>query len=283
MMRHNTDTNPGIPDRGWNGYPVYFHYRPAAPLDRFIDIIWYWRQTDLLRGIECVLPTGTAELVIDLGSPRDSDSMICGVKSKPAVISGPIHRQQAGCLLGVHFRPGGVFPFLPFPAQELHNADICISDLWGERQSARLLDMIHATGTIRGKIKALEQWLHAHLYHPLQHAPSITLTSPVLQSHPGTPIRTLADKVNLSQRHFILHYQREIGLAPKLFARIMRFQKALDEVHGVINPDWHEVAAACGYFDQSHFNHEFLEFSGVAPANYLKVRTPHRNHLPLPG
>lgn len=260
---------------------ISHYYQPVGAISRFVELFWYWQKPDPLRGIECVLPTGTVELVIDLDSCRVTDSVVSGVKSKPVIITRGNNYQKTCRLLGIHFKPGGAFPFLPFPLHDLHNIDITLADLWGKQEAGNLLSMIHETDTIPAKFTVLEQWLLNHLFHPLCHQPAVTLATSELQTGLNMPMKSLAAKVNLSQKHFIRLFQWETGFAPKLFARICRFQKVLDMVAHYGMRDWTEVAMTCGYYDQSHFNHEFQEFSGVTPSTYMDIRTPHRNHIPV--
>ena len=72
-------------------------------------------------------------------------------------------------------------------------------------------------------------------------------------------------------------------MAPKLFARVQRFQSVVGTVHAASEVDWSDIAAACGYFDQAHFIHDFRAFSGFTPGAYLALKSEHRNHVPLPG
>ena len=280
-MLDTNDIEDAVSDNSCEVPSLNHHYAPAGPLCRFIDIFWYWRKAGLLQGLECVLPTGTVELVIDLDSCRSVDSFICGMKSKPANITDSIQGNTTSRILGIHFRPGGVFPFLPFPLQELHNCDITLAELWGEQKANQLLSLIHESKTVYGKFKLLEQWLFRHMFHPMSHQPAVNMAVRELQTHTGIPIKSLAAKVNLSQKQFIQVFQNEMGLTPKLYARIMRFQKVLDTIDTNNALDWTEIAMACGYFDQSHYIHEFREFSGITPTNYLAIRTEHRNHIPL--
>ena len=257
---------------------MQLHYQPVGPLANFIELFWYWQEPDLLKGLECVLPTGTVELVIDLDSRRSADSVIAGVKSRPVIIAR--EGDRPGRLLGIHFKPGGAFPFLPFPLNELHNCDLTLADLWGEAQFCELLSMIHGADSIPEKFRLLEQWLMVHTYHPLLHHPSVSFSTPLLLTMPNIPMQSLTEKVNLSQRHFIHIFQKEMGFTPKLFSRIARFQRVLNKIESISSIDWFDVATDCGYYDQSHFIHEFQEFSGISPTAYMGLRTEHRNHLP---
>lgn len=76
-------------------------------------------------------------------------------------------------------------------------------------------------------------------------------------------------------------FARGVGMTPKLFCRVWRFQRVLRAVHHRDAVDWTEVALACGYFDQPHLIHDFREFSGLSPTEYLAARTEHLNHVPM--
>ena len=72
-----------------------------------------------------------------------------------------------------------------------------------------------------------------------------------------------------------------MGLTPKLFCRVHRFQRVLATIERDGDIDWPDVALACGYYDQAHFIHDFRAFSGINPTAYVRVRGPQRNHIPL--
>jgi AraC-like DNA-binding protein len=68
-------------------------------------------------------------------------------------------------------------------------------------------------------------------------------------------------------------------MTPKLYCRVRRFQAALSLMARQADVDWAQVALACGYFDQAHFNRDFRAFAGVTPTAYLLQRGEHPNHL----
>jgi AraC-like DNA-binding protein len=72
-----------------------------------------------------------------------------------------------------------------------------------------------------------------------------------------------------------------VGLAPKVFCRVRRFQRVLRMLHKTTQVDWADVALECGYYDQAHFIHDFQSFCGLTPSAYLAAATPHLNHVPL--
>jgi transcriptional regulator GlxA family with amidase domain len=111
------------------------------------------------------------------------------------------------------------------------------------------------------------------------------------KTHGQAKTRDIAKAVDLSQARLIKVFTGEVGLRPKLFGRVQRFQHAIVLARNATIIDWAQIAADCGYFDQSHLIRDFVEFSGVSPADYRQRQTRldraavhvKRNHLPFAG
>lgn len=82
-------------------------------------------------------------------------------------------------------------------------------------------------------------------------------------------ISALAEQTGYSTRHFERCFQQRLGMSPKLFARIARFEAALDHRARSARMSWTEVAHAMGYHDQMHMVHDFREFTGRTPTETL--------------
>ena len=82
----------------------------------------------------------------------------------------------------------------------------------------------------------------------------------------------------MSQRRFIEIFRNEVGVTPKAFSRLRRFQHVLGAVEHLTDVDWTDVAVECGYFDQAHFIHDFREFAGVTPSLYLPLPRVAESH-----
>jgi AraC-like DNA-binding protein len=93
----------------------------------------------------------------------------------------------------------------------------------------------------------------------------------VIHSKTNTPVAQLSDKFNLSRRQFERKFKEYSGFSPGLFSRIIRFGSATKE-YGQQNKTLTQIALECGYYDQSHFIHEFKTFSGYHPKEYFKGR-----------
>lgn len=271
---------------------IYRAYTPSPPLADFVERFWFCSDAPSHRR-ERILPSGTFELVINL---REDEIRVykhlqpdrCR-RFSGAVVSGPyrgcfiIDPLQHASIIGVHFRPGGAFPFFSSPAHELADTHLDLEMLWG-RLATEVRERLCAAGTSAQRFSLLEETLLTRLRHPppdRHRAVSIALEM-VAQSGGGARVRDMASRIGLSQRRFIQVFAAEVGLTPKQYCRVRRFQQARELVPSGKSPDWAQVATHCGYFDQSHLIRDFIEYSGLSPADYVR-RSSQRvlpNHVP---
>ena len=252
-------------------------YAPAPPLSDFVALLWSYEANVLPHPKERLLPTGTVELVIDLRPDTlGGGAVVCGAHSEFFEIDTAVETS----VIGVHFRPGGAFPFFSPPAGEMHNLHVGLDDLWGA-EAARLRERLLAATTADARFRILESALLARCVRPLQRHRAV---AGALHAFAGPSAPTVADACahsGLSQRRFIELFKGEVGLTPKLFCRVRRFQEIVRIAHSSADVDWSRTALACGYYDQAHFIHDFRAFSGLTPTEYLASRTAHMNHVPV--
>jgi AraC-like DNA-binding protein len=269
-------------------------YVPGPPLDKYVDRFWLCSDTPS-HPRERILPSGTVELVINLSD----DEIRIYDPSRPdrarrypgAVVSGPysnfflIDPLVHASIIGVHFRPGRAFPVLGVPASELADAHVDLETVWGPT-AAELRERLCTPAAPARRFAVLEEVLLRRLRQPpARHGAVPVALDAFEQADAAVMVRDLARRVGLSQRRFIQLFTAEVGLTPKLYGRVRRFQRARELVRQATEPDWAAVAVACGFFDQSHLIHDFGEFSGLSPVAYLKQRSKHvlLNHVPWVG
>lgn len=276
---------------------VHRTYIPQPPLSAFVHMFWLYEGQQQQHARERRLPDGSMELVINLRddmlrvydrqNPHQFQSfrggLISGAHSQFTVLDTT--SQQS--IIGIHFKAGGAFPFLPLPASELHNTLLPLETLWGST-AEDLLDTLREAQTPEMKFRILEQALLSHARLPLTPHPAVAFALREFQGVPPypqhLPTRTISDvteQIGLSPRRFIQIFSEEVGLTPKLFCRVLRFQEALRMIGRVQQVGWANIALTCGYFDQAHFIHDFQAFSGLNPTAYLTQRGEHPNHVPL--
>jgi AraC-like DNA-binding protein len=256
-------------------------HSPGPPLSQFVELFWYYAGVRLPHKKERLLPQGTVELVIDLRSCREGvqnfpDAVVCGPHSRFFIIDTACQAE----VIGIHFRPGGMFPFLRLPADELQNRHVALADLWGAR-AGELRERVLAAPTPQCKVQVLERFLTAQAFRPLSRNPAVGFAVREFQRTEAPAVAAVTDQIGMSARRFIQLFSQEVGLAPKLFSRVQRFQQVLQIVQRGGDVDWAEIALSCGYFDQAHFIHDFKAFSGINPTAYLAAKTQHLNHVPI--
>jgi AraC-like DNA-binding protein len=91
-------------------------------------------------------------------------------------------------------------------------------------------------------------------------------------------VERVAADVDLSHRRLIEIFAAEVGVSPKVFNRVGRFQRALNLAKQGESADWTQLALMCGYFDQSHLIREFGSLSGLSPTELLERSAAMEGH-----
>lgn len=264
---------------------------PPAPLSSFVKCFWYWEGAPQTHAKERLLPNGEPSIVFNLRNDPmriyDADDLSRYQSYGQAVLSGArttcfvIDSCQEDRVFGIQFQPGGAFPFFRIPACELENDSADLEDLW-PRAARELRERLLAAQTIDAMFVLAAQYLLAQLVRPLELHPAVRFARRQFCTRPHQiRVGLVLGEIGLSQRRFIQIFHEQVGLTPKAFCRVQRFQRILTTVHGAREVDWSDVALSCGYYDQAHFIHDFREFSGLTPSQYLARATEHLNHVPM--
>ncbi len=260
-----------------------------------MDWFWFFENVPTPHSREHVLPDGTFELVIDLrDEPRRQFSRepngeaklfrhgwISGVHSRYIVIDA----LPNASMIGVHFKPGGAAAILGLPAEELRDQVVEIETLWGTA-GLHLREQLLAARSPEIRFRMLERFLEARL---------AARRDDVLQEHrvfwaleqfgrgsDAVRIGKVVERLGISHKHFIAQFRRQVGLTPKIFCRVLRFQETLAQIGAQKRVDWADLAQSCGYFDQAHFVSDFRDFSGFKPTSYLNHRdAEYPNFVPI--
>jgi AraC-like DNA-binding protein len=262
---------------------------PAVALAPFVDYLWSLRDRDAPHARERIVPSGTLELVVNLDEDelRVYDGDRCRRLSGVAV-SGAYRRyfvidtREHASIVGVHFRPGGAFALLGVEPGALVDQHVDLEALWG-RSARELRERLCSAPSEAQRFAILEQVLLARLSTPRRRHPAVAIAIERL-CQPGASIGDIADEVQLSHRRLIELFTREVGMTPKLFGTVRRFERALSQAQATSLVDWARLAAACGYFDQSHMIRDFTRLAGSSPAEMLRhTRQVKAHHAVVPS
>jgi AraC-like DNA-binding protein len=267
---------------------------PEPPLDASIAMLWDWDMPYTAGGsaqqLERVLPQPGGQLIINLHEDEtrvytDDDERRC-IRSSGSVLGGPMLRSEIIDtaeqirVMGVVFKPGGSHALTGEDAATLAGHDTNLFDLFGHAATQLREQLLH-TADAGARLRVLEQWLRGCWHRP---APDAVVTHAInALSHTPQVLRIaqLARDAGMSDRRFGLLFQRQVGMNPKQYARLLRFRAVVDLAHGQAGVNWSHVAADCGYSDQAHLSHEFRRFAGITPTAFMASSGPYMNHLPL--
>lgn len=265
---------------------------PGPRLSPFVKVLWATDQTASSRSApadrERVLPTGGMHLVFrisdhplrlfdDINDPSGhlvGHTVVGGARATFYVreISEPVRS------VGVQLHPGAAELLFGMPAHELAGRHTPLEDLWGRFAAEARERLVEAGGPER-QLDVLESLLAARL-------PTVRGLHPAVAHALGrftttADVRQVVKESGYSHRRFIALFHRGLGLTPKLYCRILRFQEALKQVAAHPADSLVEVALDAGYSDQAHFNREFREFAGVSPGEYREFSPAFPHHVPI--
>jgi AraC-like DNA-binding protein len=221
---------------------------------------WHERTGAPVRRAE--MPGARIVLVISFGPRLDIDgrsfgSFVAGLHDAPALTEhdGEGHGMQA------YLTPLGARRLLGVPMGELTRQVVELEDLIGRND---LSERLATAPDWRTLFALLEREIARRTLAAPPVAAELEWAWRRLQD--GVPIGALADELGWSRRHMTATVRRELGLAPKPLAKLLRFERALERLRaGAPLPD---VALDSGYYDQAHFNRDFRTFTGMTPTEY---------------
>jgi AraC-like DNA-binding protein len=270
-----------------------YRFLPSPPLSAFVEAFCFSVGEASLQTKERRLPDGRMALVINLGQeilrvapPEQADqfqsfhgSVLSGAQSQFSVLD----TTTLTTTMFVCFKPGSARLFLPMPATELTNQVVDLSRVFGTA-ALDLREHLQAAQTNDDLVSILERFLLACVAWEQAPHPAVTFALASFQDRPKRrSISEVTAQLGVSPKHFISLFEEAVGLTPKVFCRLLRFQEVLRRITRGQPVRWADLALDYGYFDQAHFIHDFQAFAGLTPSAYLAQRGEQHNHVPLPG
>ena len=266
-------------------------YVPRPPLSAYVEMIWAWDNYAPSHPKERILPGGMMEITISLtdvpfrvysddaaSAPQSVvGAMAAGARSTPFIIE----TREPMSLLSVWFKPGGALPFFGTTGSEIHNLHLPLSDMWGCEGDTLVCRLREASST-QARFHLLETVLTKRLCRAKQRHRAVDYALQLFRAAPESlKIAQVVDEIALSPTRFIQVFREDVGLTPKQFCRVQRFQQVTKHIAAHPTVDWADVALTFGYYDQSHFINEFRAFSGITPSDYAPQSIAHNTNLPV--
>jgi AraC-like DNA-binding protein len=239
-------------------------YRPAPELRSLVHC-YYTLRGPADGAPQTIFPDGRMDLVVQLGDPfvrlHDDGS----IEPQPRALlvgqmRGFVRIAPRGAVhsFGIRFRPGGSEAFLRIPADETEGRILSLDDI-----ANRLSQDLRARLELGSDpVTAVDAVLLGNLSASMRPQPAVdSALDGIIRSGGTIPVHRLARESGLTPRHLERVFRARVGITPKAFARIVRFQRVLRST----DRNWAAIAAECGYTDQAHLIHDFREFTGQTP------------------
>jgi AraC-like DNA-binding protein len=220
------------------------------------------------------VPSGEVHVIVSFGpevrAPAPVRSFVAAPHTRHAIV------ESDGEQHGVELRltPIGTHMLLGVPMHELADRVTPIDAVLG-RVGAQLPERLATAPDWAARFAVLDGFLARRLEAARAPAPSVEHAWwRLVGTHGATPVERLAEEVGWSRRHLFARFREHTGLPPKVFARILRFQRAAALMARADGPSLCEIALGCGYYDQAHLNRDFREFAGRTPSELMAARLP---------
>jgi AraC-like DNA-binding protein len=263
--------------------PAYEEVLPPIELRGLVRCVWLRRDDapeDSARRTRAstpsptrVLPDNCADWIFDLSppvAPRDEEP---GRSASRALAVGPMTRpldvpaRPGSMMLGVRFAPGRWRRLFGDDAERFRDRR---DDLLGlplvvpgapERLLSRLLEARDERSLVAATFEELRGVVSLETVDPV-----VARAIAELEGAGGrTRIEALARRLGCTRQHLASRFRRDVGLSPKVFARVLRFRAALGAARDAVRVGWASIALELGYGDQSHLLRDFRRFAGAPP------------------
>ena len=206
-----------------------------------------------------VVSDGCVDLLINC--TRFEKLVVAGTAQSATAVSFP----NSFNYFGIRFLPGAFNHFFNIPLKELANQMIPHDEVWGNEIEPFEAQLFSAP-SLQKRIELSEQFLLQRLISN-QKKPHQQLTAVlhnIYQHHGQLPLDRDAS-FHISPRQLRRIFDRYVGISPKAFARVVRFQSVLGAMLQTPKSEWNTLFFDFGYYDQAHFIHEFNDLFGVSP------------------
>ena len=249
---------------------TYQEHRPAE-LAAVVDAIWEI-QGFVTNPLSRIFPNGRVELLVNLGPPqrvvegtglsRFDATCVSGVQLGPLLVES-----RETHLFGVRLRAEAAGSLFGVPMDSLCGRLAELPDVLG-RPARVLVERIVAARDFASREQVACRWIEDALARRRGPAAHVAWIASAIESAGGAvPIEALRARAGVSAKRLAADFREQIGVTPKLFARLVRFQQAIGLLQA--GRSLADVALAAGYYDQSHLGLEFRELAGVTPREFV--------------
>jgi AraC-like DNA-binding protein len=230
------------------------------------------------------LPSGDVHCIISFGPPwelPDPDAPDLRSDRHLSFVAGLDDRhafsEHAGLAYGaeIQFTPLGARAFFGMPTGELTHEVVALDAVSG-RAGDRLVELLALAPDWTQRFALLDRAIATRVAEAPPPPREVAWAwSRLVATDGAVPVGGLAEDLGWSRKRLIGRFREHVGVAPKLYARLLRFQAAVETLRSARGEvDLAGLALDCGYYDQPHLNRDFRAFAGTTPTAFVAGRLP---------
>lgn len=253
----------------------YHEYKPEEQLSDFIRCYWTLESEDEQPEKERIFPDGCMELIFHYGDQFRKYPKAGPPELQPRFfLHGQLRRymelEPTGRIgiFSVRFEPSGLSAFTGKDLSSVTDKTIGISELWPGSGVDLEKQMISCAST-EERIRLIETFLKTVIVKKERTGMVHAAVRRIIDSDGTVSVEDLALNLNTNKRTLERNFSVEVGLSPKHFARVIRFNKALQLIEKKDFSSFTSVAHEGGFYDQAHFIRDFRQITGLNPKKYF--------------
>jgi AraC-like DNA-binding protein len=199
------------------------------------------------------------------------------------VLSGQqlmVTQRKVGCnffIFQIVFQPTGLYRVTGIPANYFTNQYLSAEDIFSTSVTLYNEQFYHAKSYSQ-TLQIADAFVRQELIGRMKQFRKVDLIANLILHQPNESLDYLAKEACLSIKQFQRVFDERVGVSPKLYSRVCRFDRAF--MMKLKNPDldWLSIAVACGYYDYQHLVRDYKQFTLQTPNGFhqLEEKAPER-------
>ncbi|MGV6935263.1 AraC family transcriptional regulator [Paenibacillus sp. CMM36] len=222
------------------------------------------------EAVDRVLPDGCTDILLEYDSvSKRQELSYCGTFTNPFVSTRQVGSETR--IFAVRFFPGGAHYFHGMPTHLFTGGNYHLEDLWPE-SIAVIGERIMEAQNFNERVRIMDEYLNQLLLRQRTNDCDLmkNLLHRIFVSGGSVGVKELAERETISERQLNRKFGQWIGISPKKFSEVVRFQSVLRSIQSGGSLDWTELALKHSFFDQAHLIHDFRKFYGASPLTAAK-------------
>lgn len=252
---------------------------PKTEIGKYIESLMYFKDFMPDHSMERVIPTGHIFIIFELdGFKRntfDNETLEPNNEFTKVWVSGvhknyiTISAHQKSEMFVIQFKPSGAYPFFQSPLNEISNCIFQATEIFGKEILKLRRDLL-SSKDINQKFKFAQDWLERQYDHKKQPPEAfLNVLRKVEVEKSIANFDNLFSDYPFTRKHLIDQFKKYVGLTPKYYQRIVKFNEILLKIQKKESLTWAQLTYDYGFSDQPHFIKTFKHFSGFSPKEFI--------------